>query len=120
MKKIANYICLGLLAIYASLPFIPLYHYRAKGMAYDPLLGQYVDKTFEAFYNSFDNFPGVFENSFLAVIAYIIIYSLIGLTAFFFIKDFSNGKKRKWFLFVSSSVLIVVFLFMFNTARGSF
>lgn len=118
MKRIINYICLALLAVYASLPFIPFYYYRSEGMAYDEALGQYVPKTFEAAYNTFGNFPGLFGSGFLAVIGYIVTYSLIGVTAFFFIKDFKSEKKTKWFLFIPATIVLVIFLLMFNVPRG--
>lgn len=119
MKKIFDYIALALLAGYASLPFIPVYHFHTNAMLYDPDVGDYVPKVIDEWYRAIDNFPGAYGNVVLGIILFVLLYSLIGITTYFFIKDFKNDKKRKWIPFAITSVFVAVFMISFIVPRGA-
>lgn len=117
MKKIFDYIGLGFMAIYASLPFIPVYHYYSDTKLYDPDVGEYVPTVIHEHFNAFANFPG-FVGPVFATILLVAFYSLLALTVFFFIKDFKNEKRRKWFFFVGTSLLIAALMICMDAPRG--
>lgn len=119
MKKIFNYIGLCFLGAYAALPFIPTFYYHFDTMVYDPSLDKYVPHQSDSFYSSFENFYGQFPNPALAVIGWVVLYLLIGATAFFFVKDFKNEKRRKWVLFIVTTLYMLFFMVMSYAPRGA-
>lgn len=118
MKKVFNYICLGLLGVYAALPFIPVFYYHVDDMRYDASLDKYVPYKADEFFSALDNFPGGHGNLFLGIITWVVLYLLIATTVFFFIKDFKNNKKRKWISFIATSVAMFAFICLSFAPRG--